>query len=146
MTPHTSHVNKDSRQNDHTLRERKGKGLIMLTEFGKTLRMMRIAHGNKTLGDLGEMLGVSATFVSAIETGKKSVPPSFITQLKNQLNLNADEVRQLEGAAAKQAKEISMGLHDKTDRARELAVAFARRFENMSDAEVEKAFTQLDDL
>lgn len=118
----------------------------MLTEFGKTLRMMRIAHGNKTLGDLGDMLGVSATFVSAIETGKKSVPPSFINQLQAKLNLDADEVRRLEIAAAKQAKEISMGLHDRTDRARELAVAFARRFENMSDAEVEKVFNQLDDL
>lgn len=118
----------------------------MLTEFGKTLRMMRIAHGNKTLGDLGEMLGVSAAFVSAIETGKKSVPPSFINQLQAKLSLDADEVRRLEVAAAKQAKEISMGLHDRTDRARELAVAFARRFENMSDAEVEKVFNQLDDL
>ena len=49
-------------------------------------------------------------------------------------------------AAAKQAKEISMGLHDRTDRARELAVAFARRFENMSDAEVEKVFNQLNEL
>lgn len=118
----------------------------MLTEFGRTLRMMRIAHGNKTLGDLGEMLGVSAAFVSAIETGKKSVPPSFLNQLKVQLNLDAEEVRRLEVAAAKQAKEISMGLHDRTDRARELAVAFARRFESMSDAEVEKVFDRLDDL
>lgn len=118
----------------------------MLTEFGKTLRTMRIAHGNKTLGDLGELLGVSATFISAVETGKKSVPPSFITQLKNELNLDNSEVRQLEIAAAKQAKEISMGLHDRTDRARELAVAFARRFEHMSDAEVERVLNQLDDL
>lgn len=108
--------------------------------------MMRIAHGNKTLGDLGEMLGVSAAFVSAIETGKKSVPPSFINQLQAKLSLDADEVRRLEVAAAKQAKEISMGLHERTDRARELAVAFARRFENMSDADVEKMFNQLDDL
>lgn len=84
--------------------------------------------------------------MSAIETGKKSVPPSFINQLQVKLNLNAEEVRRLEVAAAKQAKEISMGLHDRTDRARELAVAFARRFENMSDAEVEKVFNQLDDL
>lgn len=118
----------------------------MLTEFGKTLRMMRIAHGNKTLGDLGQMLGVSATFISAIETGKKSVPPSFLNQLKAHLNLSELEVRQLEVAAAKQAKEISMGLNDKTDRARELAVAFARRFENMSDAEVERTFSRLEEL
>ena len=118
----------------------------MLTEFGKNLRMMRIAHGNKTLGDLGEMLGVSAAFISAVETGKKSVPPSFINQLQAMLGLSVDEIRSLELAAAKQAKEVSMGLHDRSDRARELAVAFARRFENMSDAEVEKVYKQLESL
>lgn len=147
-TPHHAHDENTQQTNRHPhhTESKEAKGLTMLTEFGKTLRMMRIAHGNKTLGDLGEMLGVSATFVSAIETGKKSVPPSFINQLQAKLDLDADEVRRLEVAAAKQAKEISMGLHDRTDRARELAVAFARRFENMSDAEVEKVFNQLDDL
>lgn len=109
----------------------------MLTEFGKALRIMRIEHGNKTLGDLGKLLGVSATFISAIETGKKSVPPTFLNELKLKLNLNDLEMRKLERAAAKQAKEISMGgLSQRSDRARELAVAFARRFETMSDDEV----------
>lgn len=122
------------------------KGLTMLTEFGKALRMMRIEHGNKTLGDLGSLLGVSATFISAIETGKKSVPPTFLNDLKRVLGLGEAEVRQLESSASKQAKEISMGLHQRSDRARELAVAFARRFETMSEDEVKKVFQNLDEL
>jgi len=117
----------------------------MLTEFGKALRILRIEHG-LTLGDLGKLLGKSPTFLSAIETGKKSVPPTFLNELKVKLKLNDLEVRKLESAAAKQAKEISMGLTQRSDRARELAVAFARRFETMSDDEVDEVLDGLNRL
>lgn len=108
----------------------------MLTSFGKTLRKIRIDH-TKTLGQLGKLTGVSAAFVSALERGKP-VPDSFIAKVKTALSLTAAEVHELERAAAQQTKEVTLGIEGKSDKAKELAVAFARRFESMSDAEIQK--------
>lgn len=116
----------------------------MLTEFGKSLRKLRIDH-DLTLGALGEKLGVSAAFLSAIETGKKPVPTSLLHQLQSLLNLNEAQMKQLERAASASMNEVVVGLRGRrSDKARELAVAFARRFETLSNEEVEAMLRQLD--
>lgn len=118
----------------------------MLTEFGKALRKLRIDFG-LTLGGLGDKLGVSAAYLSALETGKKPVPSSLLQKLGNALRLNEDQLQLLESTAAKQMNEVVMNLGGhRSDRARELAVAFARRFETMNVEEVEAMFQQLDKL
>lgn len=109
----------------------------MLTEFGKLLRKLRIDH-ETTLGELGLRVGLSAAFISAMETGRKPVPLDFLSKVQAALGLSELETNQLERAVAAQAKEVSMGLHTKSDKARELTVAFARRFESMSSEEIEK--------
>lgn len=118
----------------------------MLTDFGKALRKLRIDY-SLTLGGLGELLGVSAAYLSAVETGRKPVPSSLLPKLKSQLKLGEADVRGLEVAAAKQMNEVVVGLgNHRSDRAKELAVAFARRFDTMDAEEVEKMLAQLDKL
>ncbi|KJV35685.1 helix-turn-helix domain-containing protein [Luteibacter yeojuensis] len=114
----------------------------MLSPFGKLLRKMRIDR-DKTLADLAGLANVSTAFVSAVETGRKAVPPSFIDAVTRGLSLTASEESSLAQAAAGQAKEVTISLANGSDRARELAVAFARRFENLSEGEVESLFKQI---
>ena len=109
----------------------------MLTNFGKLLRKLRIDHV-LTLGGLGELTGVSAAFISSMETGKRAVPASFLENLAGKLHLAAETNGELSRAAAQQAKKATLNLVNKSDKAKELAVAFARRFESMSDEEVRK--------
>ena len=118
----------------------------MLTDFGKALRKLRIDY-SLTLGGLGELLGVSAAYLSAVETGRKPVPSTLLPKLQSKLRLGEADVRGLEVAAAKQMNEVVVGLgNHRSDRAKELAVAFARRFDTMDAEEVEKMLAQLDRL
>lgn len=115
----------------------------MLSTFGKALRKIRIEH-EMNLGDIGDLLGCSAAFVSAIERGVKAVPPGFLSQLAIKLSLTNEEIRSLDSAAAKQTRDsISITLSNKSDRAKELAVAFARRFETLSEPEIAAMLTDL---
>ncbi|PKM09270.1 MAG: XRE family transcriptional regulator [Gammaproteobacteria bacterium HGW-Gammaproteobacteria-4] len=106
----------------------------MLTSFGKTLRKIRIDH-SVTLGQLGELTGVSAAFISALERGKP-VPKDFIAKISSTLKLAPHDELALEQAAAQQIKEVTLKIDGMSDSARELVVAFARRFEDLSDDEV----------
>ena len=108
----------------------------MLSRFGKTLRKIRIDH-SITLGELGKAIGVSAAFLSALERGKP-VPAGFVDKVASAITLTAREVNELQLAAAAQTKEVTLKMDDKSDATRELAVAFARSFDSMSDDEIQK--------
>ena len=115
----------------------------MLSTFGKELRKLRIEH-ELNLGDLGEMLKCSPAFISAIERGVKAVPPGFLSVLVDKLKLTSEEVRRLDSAAAMQMKDsLNIAVGKQTDRAKELAVAFARRFETLSEQEIDQMFSVL---
>jgi transcriptional regulator with XRE-family HTH domain len=45
----------------------------MLTEFGQYLRKIRIDCGD-LLKDMADKLGVTSSYLSAVETGKRNVP------------------------------------------------------------------------
>jgi len=115
----------------------------MLTSFGKTLRKIRIDH-SLTLGKLGKLTDVSAAFISALERGKP-VPGNFIGKVASALQLTSGEIESLERAAAHQTKEVTLDMTTKSEKTRELAVAFARRFEDLSDQEVKRMLGSLAD-
>ena len=52
----------------------------MLTTLGKELRKLRIDVG-VTLVQMAEAMEISATMLSAVETGKKKVPVDFIARI-----------------------------------------------------------------
>jgi transcriptional regulator with XRE-family HTH domain len=108
----------------------------MLSRFGKSLRKIRIDH-SMTLGDLGSSMKLSAAFLSALERGKP-VPPNFIEKLTHAIHLKPAEIKELELAAAQQTKEITLNVENRSDSTRELAVAFARSFQSMSDEELRR--------
>jgi len=82
-----------------------------------------------------------------VETGRKPVPSTLLPRLRACLQLPEADMRGLEAAAAKQMNEVVVGFgHQRNDRAKELAVAFARRFDTMNAEEVETMLAQLDKL
>jgi transcriptional regulator with XRE-family HTH domain len=114
----------------------------MLSEFGKLFRKMRIDR-DLTMGDVAASVGVRPAFISAIETGRKPAPAGFLEGVANALNLSQHESRQLTFAAAQQAKEVTVSLNGRSDQAKELAVAFARKFETISEADIARLLGDL---
>jgi transcriptional regulator with XRE-family HTH domain len=62
----------------------------MLTPFGKKLRTERLERG-LTLGEMAEGLRVSSSFLSQIETGKKTLSDTFVKKVIAYLDLNTTE-------------------------------------------------------
>lgn len=55
---------------------------MALTEFGKAVRKARIDTG-QTLLSMAQALGVSVSFLSAMETGRKKVAASWVKEIDN---------------------------------------------------------------
>jgi transcriptional regulator with XRE-family HTH domain len=108
----------------------------MLTEFGKVLRKLRIEKGEMRLLDLARKLDKSASFISAVETGRKEIPDGFAVHVSRAMNLAPAELRELSKAADRTRREHR--LTGKTEEQRELIANFARRLDEMDPVVIEK--------
>ncbi|GHU74104.1 hypothetical protein FACS1894188_01360 [Clostridia bacterium] len=109
----------------------------MLTEFGRVLRKIRIDHA-EIIKDMAEKLGVTASYVSTVETGKRNIPENWVEQISGMYNLDDDNRQQLKNAAEISAKCIKLNLDNLALGRRETAILFAREFEKIDEDTVLK--------
>jgi Zn-dependent peptidase ImmA (M78 family) len=98
----------------------------MLTPFGIAARKLRLDKGMRLL-DLARLTGYSAAFISAVETGRKPIPNSYVAKAARAMELSESELRDLERAADQARKEVRLDKMPADQR--ELVAAFARRLD-----------------
>lgn len=104
----------------------------MLTEFGKVLRKMRIDR-SEILKDMADKLGMTSSYLSAIECGKRNIPSDFVSRLAIIYSLSGEEVECLHKAEDCSIDSIKINLSGNTSQKRDLALQFARKFDNIDD-------------
>ena len=70
-----------------------------MTPFGKAVRHLRIEN-EMLLGGLADALGVSSSYLSQIEAGKKPIPPGFPDRVAQIMKLEAPAAADLRQQAA----------------------------------------------
>lgn len=116
----------------------------MFTQFGKLLRKIRIDQGMLLKG-MAEGVGVSAAFLSAVETGKKVVSDDLVSRIAVFLGYtpNSTEFNELQDAAVISRGEISMPTSGLDDKQQETALAFARNLEKLQAEDLDKILGML---
>ncbi len=116
----------------------------MLTAFGKELRKLRITVG-ELIRDMASKLGVTASYLSAVETGKRQIPDEWVARISSLYNLSPSEKTALQKAADSSAQTVKFSLDGMTDRRRQTAVLFAREFSDLDDQKIEQIRMLLDE-
>lgn len=109
----------------------------MLTPFGKSVRKLRIDLGI-TLKSLAEGLGKTSSYISAIETGKRSVTDEILEQIISFLGPTSEVEKELREAAEQSKSSVELNLSGKNQTARQAALLFARNFDELSEDDYEK--------
>lgn len=102
-----------------------------MTEIGRFLRKLRIDYG-EILYDMAKNLGVSTSFLSKVETGHKSPPLEWIDRISEFYDLDLPQRLELENAIYEAVNQVRLNVSDQPFEKRDLAIAFARRFDSMS--------------
>ena len=101
----------------------------MLTKFGQYIRMIRNQHGLK-LGAMAIDVGVEPSYLSSVETGKRSINDELLRKIVKFLDENgyAYDLDQLQRAAelSKESHKINLK-PDAVESTREAVMMFARR-------------------
>jgi len=107
----------------------------MITAFGEFVRNLRHQH-SELLKDMAERLAVTSAFLSAVETGKKGIPADWREKLATLYALPKKEVAKLQGAIDESQRSVTIDLEGQSAARRGVAVALARRFNELSDDEL----------
>ena len=113
-----------------------------LTEFGKEMRKLRIDRG-EVLKNMSDKLGITSSYLSAIECGKRTVPSDLIPRLTEIYGLDDEHVAQLEAARDSSLKELRINFEDASDGQRDVALMFARTFKNLTREEIDEMMSFL---
>ena len=65
-----------------------------ITEYGKVLRHIRLDL-SELLGTMADKLGLSAAYLSSIETGSRSIPVDLTSKIIKIYNLSEEEAEKL---------------------------------------------------
>ncbi|MBR4145985.1 MAG: helix-turn-helix domain-containing protein [Lachnospiraceae bacterium] len=104
----------------------------MKTRIGDFLRNLRM-NRRQLLKDMAELLGVSSAFLSAVENGKKIVPDSWYSILEKKYDLSENDMDRLREAAMESQKAVSLNIRNSSECNRQLAVSFARKFDDIDE-------------
>lgn len=69
------------------------------TALGKSLRKLRVDHDER-MGDMAGKLGVSASYLSAVEHGRKNPPLGLADDVVDLYGLGAEKAQEITAAAA----------------------------------------------
>lgn len=106
----------------------------MVTQFGKSLRNIRMDRG-ELLKEMAQKLGVTSSYLSAVEVGKRNIPQDWVQKIAALYELSEFETERLRQAAFQSANQIKLNLQNASPNSRDLAYAFAREFEDLSDGD-----------
>lgn len=116
----------------------------MITEFGKALRKMRIDR-NEYIKDMAEKLHISVAYLSAIETGKRTIPESLVGRIGRAYFLTAGDISALNLLKAKPGKEVRIPLVRKNKTQIEVILRFAECVGKMKKEKLDKIVQIMDD-
>lgn len=104
-----------------------------LTQLGKFLRKLRIDRG-ELLRTMAENLGISMSFLSSVENGKKSMPSEWISKIPELYQLNDAQKLDFDQAVAESEKGIGVKFEGLSEENKRISVAFARKIQTLSPA------------
>ena len=107
----------------------------MLTSLGRFLRKLRIDNG-EILKDMADKLNVTVSFLSAVENGKKRMPPAWNAKICSIYNMNKQQQSEFSKAVAETENTLEMDFSDVSIDKHELAVSFARKFAEFDEEQL----------
>ncbi|MDO8864192.1 helix-turn-helix transcriptional regulator [Haliea sp. E1-2-M8] len=102
----------------------------MTTPFGKAVRKMRIDKG-VTMKDMADVMEVKSAYLSAVEMGRKRITDKYLEQVVSYF-AGVDGVDVLPKLVDCSQPDMKVDLQGQSDDDRELMVAFARKFSDLS--------------
>jgi len=104
----------------------------MLTDLGRFLRKIRIDHG-EILKDMADKFGVTSSYLSAVENGKRAIPEVWEEIILRNYPLDERQQQELHKAVIESIGTINLNMSKTNYTNKEVAFSFARKVGDLSE-------------
>lgn len=104
----------------------------MISKFGLYIREIREKE-NDSLRQMAIKLGISATFLSAMEVGRKQIPLEYVEKIKGIYDLTEEQVMELEDSIYETNERLPIELALMNDAQKDVSLMFARRIKTADE-------------
>ena len=111
-----------------------------ISEYGEFLKHLRI-NKHEMLRDMAGKLGLNSSYLSAIESGNRDIPPSLTSLICKEYDLDEDERQKLHEAELNEDRklvQINMDVINKNRLAKEVVLNFAGKAESLTDEQLKE--------
>ena len=113
------------------------KGEGMISKFGNFIRKVR-SKENESLRKMASKLGITPSFLSDMEVGRKTIPLEYLNKISELYNLSDDEVIEFENSIYETNEKVSIELDIMNEAQRDISLLFARKIKTADDKLLEK--------
>ena len=96
----------------------------MISKFGLCIRKIR-SEKKDSLRQMAQKLNISATFLSAMEVGRKLVPVEYIEKIKEIYNLTNEQEKELENSIYETNNRVQIELSLMNEAQKDVSLLFA---------------------
>ena len=114
----------------------------MATAFGKELRKLRIDK-DETIHQMAKKLGMSISYLSAIEAGNRNIPGELVNMIIEKYHLDKERSEAIRKAEAASAQGVNIDLSTVSAEQRQLAFVLSRKLSDMSDEDCQALIRKL---
>lgn len=112
-------------------------GIILLSEYGKTLRKIRIDKG-LTMATMAKAIGVTSSFLSMVEQGKRNIPNGLTQLVIKHYSLSNEQAAELQKAELLSRNSIEIELSKVDVDKKSLALSLAKNLKNITCEQVSR--------
>ena len=109
----------------------------MINAIGRFLRKIRIDH-NEILKNMADKLGVTSSYLSAVENGKRIFPDEWEDTLNGFYGFTDRQKSDFKNAVVDSKEAFELNAKGAAKQNRELAYVFARKFKDLDEDTVKK--------
>lgn len=106
----------------------------MATKYGIELRKIRLVR-KETLQDMADKVGLSISYMSAIENGFRKIPKNLTKKILEKYNLNDEEIKNLKESENESIDEININLLDLNSEQKNLAFLLSRKLPELDNVD-----------
>lgn len=107
---------------------------MKITEFGKFSRKLRIEH-DELLKDMADKLGVTASYLSAVEIGKRNIPKKWEEVIVKAYHLDNTKALELRESIEYSSKVINIKAEELDKEDKNLILMLARKVSELDETD-----------
>ena len=102
------------------------------------LKKLRLEHNDQTMGDMASLLGISISYLSSVENGKRTMTDEMVAKIGSTYKLDEEKITELKYLRDLASGKLNITLDGMDDNTKSTTVKFLSSVDKLSDEDLKK--------